>query len=127
MTWIELIVQFCFWLMCCLLAAWIVVSVKYWCVARRERRERMAKVEWPQPMHPSLSYDPVPCKGCGHLLPDFAMSDLIFRGSPNITKHNGTYCSVCEIIVRDAVVDQAKYEGIDPNYATARWTDRKEE
>ena len=48
MSVLELLVNFCFWLMCCLLAAWIVVSVKYWCVARRERRERMAKVEWPQ-------------------------------------------------------------------------------
>ena len=126
MSLLELFVHCILLACCCTLAAAIVVGVKYWYVSRRERRERMAKVEWPQPMHPSLSYDPVPCKGCGHLLPDFAMSDLIFRGSPNITKHNGTYCSVCEIIVRDAVVDQAKYEGIDPNYATARWTDRKE-
>ena len=46
MSLLEVVVHFCFWILCCLLAAWIVVSVKHWAHARRERKTRMAKVEW---------------------------------------------------------------------------------
>ena len=48
MSLLELFVHCILLACCCTLAAAIVVGVKYWYVSRRERRERMAKVEWPQ-------------------------------------------------------------------------------